>query len=124
MKDVDPERLLEVETGGRRHVLYGSTETRQHTPPAKASAGFRREWGAGEEGGVNFGSTYLSFLVAGWKMFVEKKSQGNLHTTHDIVNGHHHPFPFAPFSFISFHSPLYPLKPTIGHSLCNQVSSI
>lgn len=41
VEDVEPERLLDMETDGRLHVLYGGTKVLQHTPPAKASTGLR-----------------------------------------------------------------------------------
>ncbi|KAH8034201.1 hypothetical protein HPB51_021871 [Rhipicephalus microplus] len=41
VEDLDPEQLLDMETLGRLHVLYGGTKVLQHTPPAKASTGLR-----------------------------------------------------------------------------------
>lgn len=44
MEDLDPERILDLQTDSRLHIISGGTKVVQHTPPLKASAGLKREF--------------------------------------------------------------------------------
>lgn len=43
VEDLDPERILDLQTDCRLHVISGGTKVVQHTPPLKASAGLKRK---------------------------------------------------------------------------------
>uniref|UniRef100_A0A3B4FIB3 Endoplasmic reticulum transmembrane helix translocase n=1 Tax=Pundamilia nyererei TaxID=303518 RepID=A0A3B4FIB3_9CICH len=42
IEDLDPERILDLQTDSRLHVISGGTKVVQHSPPLKASAGLKR----------------------------------------------------------------------------------
>ncbi|KAM6904513.1 endoplasmic reticulum transmembrane helix translocase [Xenentodon cancila] len=41
VEDLDPERILDLQTDSRLHVISGGTKVVQHSPPLKASAGLK-----------------------------------------------------------------------------------
>uniref|UniRef100_A0A667XW47 Endoplasmic reticulum transmembrane helix translocase n=1 Tax=Myripristis murdjan TaxID=586833 RepID=A0A667XW47_9TELE len=41
IEDLDPERILDLQTDSRLHVISGGTKVVQHSPPLKASAGLK-----------------------------------------------------------------------------------
>uniref|UniRef100_A0A665W3G2 Endoplasmic reticulum transmembrane helix translocase n=1 Tax=Echeneis naucrates TaxID=173247 RepID=A0A665W3G2_ECHNA len=41
IEDLDPERVLDLQTDSRLHIISGGTKVVQHTPPLKASAGLK-----------------------------------------------------------------------------------
>ncbi|XP_031723875.1 endoplasmic reticulum transmembrane helix translocase [Anarrhichthys ocellatus] len=41
VEDLDPERILDVQTDSRLHIISGGTKVVQHSPPLKASAGLK-----------------------------------------------------------------------------------
>uniref|UniRef100_A0A8D0D5B9 ATPase 13A1 n=1 Tax=Sander lucioperca TaxID=283035 RepID=A0A8D0D5B9_SANLU len=41
VEDLDPERILDVQTDSRLHVISGGTKVVQHSPPLKTSAGLK-----------------------------------------------------------------------------------
>lgn len=43
VEDLDPERILDLQTDSRLHVISGGTKVVQHSPPLKASAGLKRK---------------------------------------------------------------------------------
>lgn len=43
VEDLDPERILDLQTDSRLHIISGGTKVVQHSPPLKASAGLKRE---------------------------------------------------------------------------------
>lgn len=42
VEDLDPERILDLQTDSRLHVISGGTKVVQHSPPLRASAGLKR----------------------------------------------------------------------------------
>lgn len=44
VEELDPERILDLQTDSRLHIISGGTKVVQHTPPLKASAGLKREF--------------------------------------------------------------------------------
>lgn len=43
VEDLDPERILDLQTDSRLHIISGGTKVVQHSPPLKASAGLKRK---------------------------------------------------------------------------------
>ncbi|XP_013793364.1 manganese-transporting ATPase 13A1-like [Limulus polyphemus] len=43
IENLEPHQHLDIEAGGRLHVLYGGTKVLQHTPPTKTSPGLRAQ---------------------------------------------------------------------------------
>ncbi|XP_038143872.1 manganese-transporting ATPase 13A1 isoform X2 [Cyprinodon tularosa] len=41
VEDLDPERILDLQTDSRLHIISGGTKVVQHTPPLKTSAGLK-----------------------------------------------------------------------------------
>ncbi len=41
IENFDPNNVLDLETDGKLHILFGGTKVVQHTPPSKTSAGIR-----------------------------------------------------------------------------------
>ncbi|CAK6978340.1 manganese-transporting ATPase 13A1 [Scomber scombrus] len=41
VEDLDPERILDLQTDSRLHIISGGTKVVQHSPPLKASAGLK-----------------------------------------------------------------------------------
>lgn len=44
MEDLDSERILDLQTDSRLHIISGGTKVVQHSPPLKASAGLKRKF--------------------------------------------------------------------------------
>lgn len=44
VEDLDPERILDVQSDSRLHIISGGTKVVQHSPPLKASAGLKRNY--------------------------------------------------------------------------------
>lgn len=44
VEDLDPERILDLQTDSRLHIISGGTKVVQHSPPLKASAGLKRKF--------------------------------------------------------------------------------
>lgn len=42
VEDLDPERILDLQTDSRLHVISGGTKVVQHSPPLRASTGLKR----------------------------------------------------------------------------------